>query len=171
MILGKTKESYFTILLLALIVSCSSPSTAEEDSLFNDNDLVAELESVQLSIEEQDLFDIVNDHRVSNGLNPVTYSGETYVFAQEHNEYMISKGKLSHDNLDERASQIAKQTSADSVEENVARNFQNNSETLEAWLASEDHKNTIEGDFTHATLSITRDDQGMPYYTQIFFRK
>jgi len=170
--LGKMKWNYCYLLVLgALVVSCSDASTSDVEELFDQENTDVELVLVQLSAEEQELFDLINDHRESQNLEAVTYSGDTYIFAQEHNEYMISKGILSHDNFNARASQISEQTAANFVAENVAKNFEQSVDALEAWLDSEEHKSTIEGDFTHSTLSISYDEQGNPYYTQIFFRK
>ena len=158
-----------TILLatLALIItSCSSTSVAEEEQLFNEEG--SENLDVQLTNQEQQLFDLINDHRISIGLE---LSAESYEFALDHNQYMIAQGELSHDNFNARASSIAKITSANFVAENVAKDYMSVEDAMAGWLESNSHKTTIEGDFTHTTLSIKQDSQGNPYYTQIFFRK
>lgn len=161
----------YLLIITALLVSCSQPSVSEEESLFTKENTDVELESVELSAQEEELFDLINTHRNSKGLEPVMFIEDIYVFAEEHNEYMIAQGELSHDNFNTRASQISEQTAAKLIAENVAKNFQDPNEALEGWLASNSHKNTIEGDFTHSTLSISYDNEGNPYYTQIFIRK
>ena len=161
---------YALITLTAIVsVSCTEPSFSEEEALF-ENETKSEL-VVELSAQEEALFNMVNDYRVSKGLNELEFNAESYEFALEHNEYMISKGQLSHDHFNARASNISKVTSANYVAENVAKDYQLIDDALNGWLSSEPHRNTIEGDFTHATLSIKRDAEGNPYYTQIFFRK
>lgn len=161
-----------TILLatLALIItSCSSTSVAEEEQLFNEEG--SENLVVQLTNQEQQLFDLINDHRISIGLDALEFSAESYEFALDHNQYMIAQGELSHDNFNARASSIAKITSANFVAENVAKDYMSVEDAMAGWLESNPHKTTIEGDFTHSTLSISYDAEGNPYYTQIFFRK
>jgi len=161
----------YTLITLALIamVSCTDTSITEEEELF-ENELNS-VNSVELSAEEEELFGMVNDHRTSEGLEALEFSNEIYVYAEEHNEYMISQGELSHDHFNSRASKVSEVTSANYVAENIAKDYQRVDMALEGWLNSDSHKNTIEGDFTHATLSISFDEEGNPYYTQIFFRK
>lgn len=159
----------FIALFAVMITSCSTTSLTDEETLF-ENETASKV-VVELSEQEQDLFDMVNDHRISKGLNVLDFSAESHVFAVEHNEYMISKGELSHDHFNSRASKVAEITSANFVAENVAKDYHLIDEALQGWLDSTEHRNTIEGDFTHATISIKTDNEGNPYYTQIFFRK
>ncbi|MEM1257047.1 MAG: CAP domain-containing protein [Bacteroidota bacterium] len=159
----------FIIVFAIALTSCSETSVSEEGQLF-ENETTSKV-VVELSTQEQMLIDLVNEHRTSQGLNALEFSAEVYEYASEHNEYMISQGELSHDNFESRASTISGITSANFVAENVAKDYQMVDDALQGWLSSTSHKNTIEGDFTHTTLSIMDDDEGNPYYTQIFFRK
>ncbi len=161
---------YSLIVIFAiLLTSCSTTSVSEDQELF-ENGTTSKV-VVELSVQEQELIDIVNNYRTSQGLNELEFSAEAYKYASEHNEYMISQGALSHDNFEARASTISEITSANFVAENVAKDYPQVENALEGWLNSSSHKNTIEGDFTHTTLSIMNDTEGNPYYTQIFFRK
>ncbi|MGD1947031.1 MAG: CAP domain-containing protein [Croceivirga sp.] len=168
--LQRTIRNAYIVCIVALMASCTSPSSTDEELLFEETNTVAELEYVQLSDKEEALYNMVNDHRESIGLDRLIYDGETYAFAFEHNEYMIGQGEMSHDNFTDRASKISDQTSANFVAENVAKDFEYSEAALQAWLSSEGHRNNIEGDFTHTTLSIVSDREGNFYYTQIFFR-
>lgn len=161
----------YLLLFIVVFASCSAPSNDGEFELFDDETQTEELEAISLSTLEQELFDLVNEHRTNLGKSALTYSGETYIYAKRHNDYMISKGALSHHNFNERSANISRQTAAIRVAENVAKFFPTPAEALQAWLDSAPHKKTIEGDFTHATLSIALDGNGDPYYTQIFFKK
>ncbi len=158
-------------LFLVSMASCTSESVSNEEDLFDNSENPDLTLVVELSAQEQELFNMVNNYRASKGLDVLEFSNESYQYALEHNEYMISKGELSHDHFNSRASNVSKVTSANFVAENVAKDFQLIDDALEGWLNSEPHRNTIEGDFTHSTLSIKRDAEGNPYYTQIFFRK
>jgi len=160
----------FIITITAIAFSsCSTTSYTDEEELF-ENETASKV-VVELSAQEQALFDMVNDYRVSRGLNALEFDAASYEFALEHNEYMISRGKLSHDHFNARASKVSKITAANYVAENVAKDYQLIDDALNGWLSSTPHQNTIEGDFTHSTISIKRDAEGNPYYTQIFFRK
>ncbi|MEO0573157.1 MAG: CAP domain-containing protein [Bacteroidota bacterium] len=161
---------YILIVLCAIaLTSCSSTSVSEEEELF-ENGTTSKV-VVELSTQEQDLINLVNIHRTSQGLNELEFSPEAYPYAADHNKYMISKGELSHDNFNSRASSVSEITSANFVAENVAKDYLLVEDAFQGWLNSTSHKNTIEGDFTHTTLSIVADTEGNPYYTQIFFRK
>lgn len=150
---------YALVCLLFMACSKDSDETVESGS-----------SSANIPELEAQLLGIVNGHRLSNGLDTLSFNAVAYQYANEHTDYMIAKGELSHANFNSRASKIADETKAVNVQENVARNYETAQSALEGWLASEPHKNTLEGDFTHTAISIKEDDNGSLYYTQIFFR-
>lgn len=159
----------FIVVFAIALTSCSTTSVAEEEGIFENE--VSSKVVVELSPQEEALIYLVNEYRASKGLNPLEFSAEVYEYASDHNEYMISKGELSHDHFASRASMVSKITSASFVAENVSKDYLLVDHALEGWLNSTAHRNTIEGDYTHTTLSIKVDAEGNPYYTQIFFRK
>lgn len=162
--------AFFVIAALMGFSMCSTSSPQEEQQelteALTDNDKV----SVEPSKMESNLLDLVNAYRASIGFDVLQNSPSSYKYAQEHNNYMISKNSLSHDNFEERASKIAEETNANSVSENVARFYPTAEKTMEGWLNSTTHKSALEGDYTHTTLSVELDKEGRPYITQIFIK-
>ena len=154
--------------LIAALTSCTTPSL-EEDQTLSEN---GELESVevQTSSIENEVLAVVNAHRAELGLSKLKFSSDIYMYAEEHNYYMIANGKISHDNFYVRASSITRKEMAAIVKENVAKNYSSANKVVEAWLKSEEHKKTIEGDFTHTVISIKADERGKLYYTQLFYK-
>lgn len=161
----------FLFLFLAALTSCTSPSIQEEEALFENDDTSIESVEVNTSTIENEVLDAVNNHREQMGLTKLTFSNEAYKYAEEHNDYMISEGKISHDNFNSRANNLANETGATVVKENVAKNYPKAEQAMNGWLNSQSHKNTIEGDFTHTTISVKADEKGKLYYTQLFFKK
>lgn len=151
-----------TIFLMVLFIfgSCSKVSTEE---------LVA-LESFNVLELESELIQLTNEYRQSNGLTPVQFSSVAYSYANNHNDYMISKGSLSHDNFSSRASNIATEVEAKEVAENVAKDYLTAEATLKGWIDSAPHRVNLEGNFTHMAISAKKTENGDLYYTQIFFR-
>ncbi|MGS0525461.1 CAP domain-containing protein [Zobellia nedashkovskayae] len=159
-----------TLLLIAiatLMTSCST-STTEEDNLYKA--VATTNEEVTISAIEQDVIDVVNDYRVSVGLNAVEFSGVAYGYANAHNEYMISEGIISHDNFDKRASKLSVEANADFVSENLGMDYTNANDILEAWKNSPTHKKVMEGNFNYTAVSVTADENGVLYFTQLFFQ-
>ena len=83
---------------------------------------------------------------------------------------MVATGNLSHDGFSSRASSISNEVNAEFVAENIAKDFSSATEAFENWLASTDHKKTMEGNFTHTAVSVKKDAQGNLYFTQLFYR-
>lgn len=163
------KLFYSTMFVFALVfTSCSTSSVQDDESLFENG---AEEVELTLSADETELYDTVNDYRIENGLNALSYSKEAYKYAKQHTQFMIVEDKISHDNFSDRASNIAKDTNATHIAENVAKNYPEVAMALQGWLESDSHKNTIEGDFTHTAISIKENSEGKLFYTQIFFKK
>ncbi|MFC4220812.1 CAP domain-containing protein [Flagellimonas marina] len=158
------------VISLAFVVSMCSTTSQQDEQEYTEAFLGNEKVTVDPVSMEKDLLDLVNQHRTSIGENVLQNSPSSYKYAEEHNQYMISKGKLSHDNFEDRATRIAAETDAIGVSENVARYYTSAEKTLEGWLNSSSHKEAMEGDFTHSTLSVQLDKDGRPYYTQIFLK-
>jgi len=166
------KYSSITLVLafLLLLVSCSQSSPEEFEQTYTEANLGNEKVTVDPVKMEEELFNLVNDHRESIGLNILENSPPAYKYAEEHNDYMISRNSLSHDNFEARASKIAAEINAQLISENVARYYTSAEVTLDAWINSTSHKDAMEGDFSHTTLSIELDKDGRPYFTQIFMK-
>ncbi len=169
----KMKRVFYTLWLTAAVVGltmCSKSSTIEEEKAIAESFLQNEKMTVDPEEMEAELVNLVNEHRTSIGATTLQNSPSSYVHAKDHNNYMISKNELSHDNFESRASKIASEINAVQVSENVARYYSTAEKTLEGWLNSSSHKTTLEGDFTHTTLSVQVDKEGRPYFTQIFMK-
>ncbi|NHM08208.1 CAP domain-containing protein [Flavobacterium sp. CYK-4] len=153
--------------LLFTMISCSSNDTDE---------VVAAkpqlIESYDYSSDELQLADLINEHRVSLGLNPLQLINHVSYKSEEHNEYMIARRVVNHDLFAQRSENIIEVLGAVKVNENVAYNFVSSRSALNAWLNSAGHKANIEGNFTHFGISIREDETtGKKYYTNIFVKK
>ena len=149
------------VFILLFLGSCTSDSI--------DDTPVLEAENVLFI--EQELLDIVNEHRLSLNTNALAFSDVAYKYANLHTDYMISKGSISHDNFSSRASNIDSEISVEMVAENVAKDYQTAIEAFEGWYVSSSHKKTMEGDFTHTGISVKKDDFGNYYFTQLFYKQ
>ncbi|MFX0556246.1 CAP domain-containing protein [Maribacter sp. CXY002] len=167
-------KNKFIIIGLALGI-LSSCSKYESDSLYQEelngvNQETTLFSSDKHSVIENELFTLVNDYRISIGLNALEFDSVTYYYAGEHTNYMISKGVMSHDNFNERASKIANRTGAEIVAENVARNYETMQEILDGWLSSPSHKKNLEGNYDYSAINIKPDANGNLYVTHMFFK-
>lgn len=151
-----------TVLVTSIIfmMSCSTenPSEAEQLNSINDTKLEAQI------------MTLVNSHRESLGLDLLSFNGVAYTYANDHNDYMISKGSISHDNFNIRASKISSEADAKEVGENVAKDYLSAQDVFDGWINSKPHKENIENDFTHTAISVKEDSNGNMYFTQIFFK-
>ena len=155
-------RTHFVALVLFVITLAScSKEPIENASIF---------EAENAKEVEIELLAFVNDHRISLGQSVLNFSEVAYDYANQHNDYMISKGNINHDNFSSRASNISTQESAEFVAENVAKDYNNAAEAFQGWLNSSNHKKTMEGDFSHTAVSVKINNAGKFYFTQIFFR-
>ncbi len=155
----------FLILVITTLTSCTNTIVQEEEELFESTTVVSQVSNPL----EKEIFELVNAHRISIGKNELIFDVHTYNAAMIHNDYMISKGKISHDNFNHRASALSKKTKAKAVSENVGKDYLTATDAFNAWLASKKHKKTIEGNYTHTAISVKEDQKGVFYFTQMFF--
>lgn len=147
------------VLFIGLALSCSK-DTAEPTGI-----PVAE----NVPSLESELLELVNTHRTSLGADPLSFSQLAYEYANQHTDYMVSTGTISHANFSARASSLAKAVNAQAVAENLAKDYTSAEQALEGWLASDSHRKTMEGDFSHTAISVKRDSNGTLFYTQLFY--
>lgn len=157
----KMKLHSTVMLLFAFVVlSCSKESTGPVSTGEAKN-------AVEI---EQELLTIVNSHRYTMGFGKLDYSAIAYEYANKHTDYMIATGSINHDNFSDRASNISAEVNASYVSENVAKDYESALEAFEKWIASANHRKTIEGEFTHTAVSVKRNSEGKLYFTQLFYR-
>lgn len=151
----------FLVLFVFILGSCSKESIDDTPNI----------EAANVVALEQEVLDIVNSHRLDLGARTLVFSPIAYEYANKHTDYMISKGSLSHDNFSSRASSIASKAEVQRVAENVAKDYRTAQEAFMGWYESTNHKNTMEGDFTHTAVSVKEDENGKFYYTQLFYKE
>ena len=152
---------------LFTLISCSSNETEETTSPRPEL-----IENYDYNSSELQLADLINEHRVSLGLNPLQLINHVSYKSEEHNAYMIARKVVNHDLFPQRSENIIEVLGAVKVNENVAYNFVSSNSALNAWLNSPGHKENIEGNFTHFGISIREDaETGKKYYTNIFIKK
>ncbi len=157
----KMKKNYFALaLFVCVFFSCDKETT--EDTTF--------LEAENATAVENQLLDVVNDHRQSLGKSALEFSAIAYRAANQHTDYMISIGAINHDNFTARASKISSEVNVELVAENVAKDYDNAEEAFRGWLSSSSHRKTMEGDFSHTAISVKSNDAGKYYFTQVFYK-
>jgi uncharacterized protein YkwD len=119
---------------------------------------------------ELETMKLINEYRVSIGLNALQQINYISYKCEEHNKYMIANNVVNHNDFVSRSEDIMQTLSAKKIGENVAYNYKTSQAVLTGWLNSEGHKENIEGDFTHFGLSVTTDASGKKYYTNIFVK-
>ncbi len=84
------------------LVSCSSEDVKQEES----TSLTIILRAYNQSPFKIELLDLINQDRVSIGLNALTIINEISYVGSTHNDYLISAGGISHDNFTQRAESL-----------------------------------------------------------------
>lgn len=120
---------------------------------------------------ELEILELINNHRLSIGLNPLQSMDLIKSQAFNHTDYMVENQSISHDYFFERSAFLKKNAAAKSVSENVAYGYTSAQSVVSAWLRSEAHKANIEGDFTNFDISAEKGTDNKWYYTNIFIKR
>ena len=118
---------------------------------------------------------LVNEHRVSQGLKPLTFNPKIAAIARRHSQDMATgRVGFSHGGFESRREKIAGFIAQPWVGENVAAN---NGDFLYAgegavsgWLQSPGHRRNIEGTYDLTGIGIAQGPDGEYYFTQLFVR-
>ncbi|MFV5696555.1 CAP domain-containing protein [Flavobacterium sp. LB3P122] len=163
----KSKLLYTILLVTAVLTmnSCSSDSTEASTTAVTTQKVV----EYSYSTSEIEAMNLINNYRVSVGLNPLEKINYISYKSEEHDNYMITNNVVNHNDFVARSENIIKVLGAKTVSENIAYNYNTPQAALNAWLASPGHKENIEGNFTHFGIAIRENPvTGKKYYTNIF---
>ncbi len=117
-------------------------------------------------------FEFMNNHRISLGLRPLTYSTITEEQAAEHSTNM-ARGltPFGHFGMSFRCNNLQVSLGSSACGEIVAKGQNSSSSVLSSWLGSPNHKAEIENpNWTHTGIAVEKGLMGTPYWTQIFIR-
>lgn len=157
------------MLLLTVIFTMNSCSSDNSEETTADSTTAVIVENYTYSDAELETMKLINEYRVSIGLNPLEKINHISYKSEEHDFYMIDSKVVSHDGFVERSENIMKALGAKTVGENIAYNYNSPQAALKAWLNSPAHKQNIEGNYTHFGIAIREDaTTGKKYYTNIF---
>ena len=163
----KTKLFIVALISLALFITGSCASDSEITKVVEIKPEI--IQSYSYSEIELETMDLINEYRVSEGLNALIKSNYLSYKAEEHDYYMIQYNLVNHDNFIDRSQNIINVLGARRVSENIAYNYKSPKAAVDAWLLSTGHKKVIDGNFTHFGISIRENPiNGRKYYTNIF---
>lgn len=158
------------LLFIAVIITMNSCST---DTAGNQITVAINQKEVNYTYNASEIetMNLINSYRVSIGLNSLVKIDYISYKSEEHDNYMITKNVVNHDDFVARSENIIKVLGVKIVDENIAYNYDTPQAALKAWLASPGHKKNIEGDFTNFGISIRENPTtGRKYYTNIFVK-
>ncbi len=167
--LNFTKQACLVLVCILTFASCSKDNEIPEENAQNKS--VELVNTFAYTAIESDILDAVNKYRQSIGLNSLIKVDEVTLQADEHTVYMTTNEVVNHDNFNVRYSNLVNGVGAKSVAENVAYGYDSADAVVKAWIASEGHKENIEGNFTHFGIAVDQDKNGKNYFTNIFMRR
>lgn len=131
-----------------------------------------EKEQREITITDE-FMDILNTHRVSIGLKPLTYAAEIEITAQNHARRMARKflpfGHLGSKMRCRAVLSALGLKNGSLCGENVAMGQETAQEAFDSWINSPDHREAIEDErYTHTGLGYYEDFRGSIYWAQIF---
>ena len=132
----------------------------------------AESQSTDVATLEQQVHELVNNHRTAMGLAPLEYNEDIARIARRHSRDMANGYVgMGHEGADERGRVLARTITYNQFAENVAANSQTVSSAAEAavtgWLNSPGHRVNIEGNYNLSGIGIARSGNSF-FFTQIF---
>lgn len=153
-------------LALFTLSSCSTDSIDDRAEAMELNLVKKEAKTIEIEI-----LELINNHRLSIGLNPLSEMPIVKSVAHSHTDYMVDNGEVSHHNFFTRSDYLKSNAGAKKVSENVAYGYSSAKSVVRAWLKSEAHKDNLEGDYTNFDVSAEKNEDGRWYYTNIFIKK
>lgn len=165
----KVMLTLFAFLTISFLTSCSSDTESVDSTNAPIADATAK--SYNHSTFELELLDLINEYRVSKGLNALTVIEHISYVCAGHDDYMIEMNAVNHDNFNERTINMQYVLGAVRVGENVAYGYSTPQSVLNAWIESDGHRANLEGNYTHFGIAVKDNLEGRKYYTNLFIKK
>jgi uncharacterized protein YkwD len=154
------------VLLAVLSFSCTTDSIDDKANSIELSLVTPETKTIEVQI-----LELINNHRLSLGLNPLADMSMVKSVAFSHTDYMVDKNEVSHAYFYERSTYLKAHAGASKVSENVAYGYSSAESVVNAWLKSDAHRANIEGDYTNFDVAAEENTEGKWYYTNIFIKK
>jgi uncharacterized protein YkwD len=130
--------------------------------------------STELLKLEQRVHHLINQHRISNNLPPLTTNDIITQQARIHSRSMAKKKvRFSHDGFGKRAERISRFLPYKIAAENVAYNKGYSDcahQAVKAWLRNTKHRKNIRGNYGLTGIGVAKNPEGVYYFTQIFWQ-
>ena len=120
---------------------------------------------------EQEVFDLVNQIREENGLEPFVYNETLAETARAHSQDMIDRNFFDHTNPDGKSPFDRMRDNGLSFSmaaENIAAGQRTPEEVVESWMNSEGHRANILGDCKELGVGLALGGHYGYYWTQCF---
>ncbi|MGC9366368.1 MAG: CAP domain-containing protein [bacterium] len=129
-------------------------------------------ETMDLDSLEQEVFNSVNQYRLSRNLGGLQWSDLIAAQCRGHSSDMAANLQtISHAGFEQRMERLKNEINISSASENVAYNMGLNdpcSAAVTGWINSPGHRANMEGDYLLTGIGIAQDSGGGLYFTQIF---
>lgn len=158
-------------LLMVLLIAFLSLSCSEDNNEIQYEDSLTIIDIPESKTIEIEIMELINNYRISQGLNSLNNHNIVKGQAYSHTDYMIRENNVSHHNFFSRKNFLVNNTGANRVSENVAYGYTSAQSVVNAWIKSDGHKGNIEGDFTDFEVSAEQNAEGKWYYTNIFIKR
>ena len=155
-------KRFFCFILFFL--NCSKEEQYVDTTIFIPSD-----NSTDLTREEYEIFDRVNIFREDNGKSHLRSDEFLYDLAEIRNTANEAIDTINHAGISIIIAQA--HTYELYISENLAFNYTNPESVVNAWIASEGHRDNMLGNWSHTGLAVSRDDEGFIYYCQVFARE
>lgn len=154
------------VFVALLSFSCSTEELSEESL-----DSTALPTPPEAKIIEIEILELINAHRINENLTPLNEHNTIKAVAFTHTDYMVESNNVGHDNFFQRKNSLINNANATKVSENVAYAYNSAESVVNAWINSDGHRETIEGDFTDFDISAEQNEDGKWYFTNIFIKR
>ena len=118
---------------------------------------------------EQEVHQLINQHRVSIGLVELEWNETIAEQCRNHSIEMANAHTINHDGFNDRINKIGETITWNWAGENVAYNYSAQG-AVTAWLNSPGHKSNIESNSNLTGVGVAFDEDSVMYFTQIFIR-
>jgi len=127
---------------------------------------------IEYTAKEKELINEINEYRRQNFLQECSTDNYLSSLAYEHNLYMISQGKPSHDNFNERVADIGLIMNIKTAAEIISYGFMTTEVIVNKWSKSESHRKVLENpSFNCMGLAATFGANGRLYVTNIYIKQ
>ena len=153
---------FLIIILIATVILANNIMAEQERIISTQKESLSNSNILKTEDLEKEILNLINGVRIANNLKELKYNPTLSIAAENHCKDIMQYGYWAHSRDGKKFSDFVKDLDVKYKElaENLAKDYDTTTGTVEGWMKSDEHKKAMLGYFKEAGVGVIKKDNG-----------